>query len=83
MLLAVVQKGHVQEVAPGFIETLEDVVRTHKQPGGGGGYQDILKRESQKQSCVGVRDPVDPSGYPLLVAIDSEGIGPGSLLRPF
>lgn len=28
MLLAVAQKGHVQEFAPGIFETLEDVVRT-------------------------------------------------------
>ncbi|KAL2274307.1 hypothetical protein FJTKL_03298 [Diaporthe vaccinii] len=27
MLLAVVQKGHVQEVAPGIFETLEDVIQ--------------------------------------------------------
>ena len=54
------EKGAGQEVAPGINETLEDVVRTHKQPGVGGGYQDNLKRESRKQSCVGGLEPRGP-----------------------
>lgn len=85
MLFAVVQRRVVQEAAPGINEILEDVVRTHKQPGVGGGYQDNLKRESQKQNCVsGFGALWTPSGCPLLAAVDSEGIGPDriSVQRP-